>query len=193
MLQRLHRNIELVEVGSRADALAVLEQQSFELVLLDTLMPDATPSKIIGEFREISKESKLIVISATDRPEEIYRYIRQGANGFIPKQSDVDVMLHAVGLVLSGGIYTPPALLGLIDQQTKVREPQSDHELPELTSRQRDVLELLAQGYSNKQVAYELELSESTVKQHVTSLMKLLKVFNRTQVILKAVEIGLLK
>ncbi|MCQ2741139.1 MAG: response regulator transcription factor, partial [Alphaproteobacteria bacterium] len=125
-----------------------------------------------------------------------------GAAGYIPKTSSNAVILSAVNLVLSGGVYIPAELLketpenefDMLKQIEKISDKKDIKEkVKVLSSRQLDVLRLIAKGQSNKQIAYELGLTEGTVKLHVTAILKLLNVYNRTGAVAAATHLGLLK
>lgn len=118
--------------------------------------------------------------------------VRLGAAGFIPKTSSSKVMLSALRLVMSGGVYLPPALID--ENSVSTRDaPGADMSLDAtpLTPRQREVLALLGQGKSNKEIARTLNLSEGTVKLHVTAILKALNVSNRTGAVVAASRLGL--
>ena len=125
-----------------------------------------------------------------------------GASGYIPKTSSNAVILSAVNLVLSGGVYIPAELLketpvASLGDLKKIEIIPENIDLREkikiLSPRQLDVLKLIAEGKSNKQIAYELGLTEGTVKLHVTAILKILNVYNRTGAVAQATTLGLLK
>ena len=135
----------------------------------------------------------VIVLSASDDRLHVLQAVNLGAAGFIPKTSSSRVMLSALKLVLSGGVYLPPALL---DQGDHGNEPPAAKTGAEgaaafLTPRQREVLALLGQGKSNKEIARVLNLAEGTVKLHVTAILKALNVNNRTRAVVAASQLGL--
>lgn len=106
-----------------------------------------------------------------------------GAAGYIPKSAGIEVMLSALRLVLVGGIYVPPDLLRKAAPPgiTEVVDAAAELSPDSLTSRQQEVLRLLGEGKSNKEIARQLDLSENTVKIHVTAVLKALGVNNRTK------------
>jgi DNA-binding NarL/FixJ family response regulator len=112
-----------------------------------------------------------------------------GALGFIPKSASRAVMVSALQLVFAGGIYVPPEILQKAPMSAPVSAPMSPSELG-LTERQIDVLALMMQGKSNKAVCRELDLAEATVKNHVTAILRALKVTNRTEAVLAVAEFG---
>jgi len=116
------------------------------------------------------------------------------ASGYIPKTLDSNVVISALQLVFSGGVYLPPNLLSAENTDMRGRRAGSrtgSSGNARLTPRQGDVLDLMAKGYSNKEIARKLNLAEGTVKLHVTALLKALEVSNRTQAVIKASSLGL--
>ena len=177
-------------------------EHNFDLVLTDLAMPGAAWNEAIARIHAALPETPIIILSAVFDREIVHQTIEQGAAGYIPKTSSNAVILSAINLVLSGGVYIPPELLSdtlrnefdILRQVETINENQNiEDNLKILTPRQIDVLELISKGYSNKQIAYELGLTEGTVKLHVTAILKLLKVYNRTGAVVEAARLGLIK
>ena len=131
----------------------------------------------------------------------VHKTIELGAAGYISKTASNAVIISAVNLVLSGGVYIPPELLketapeefDLLKQvETVPVASRVEDKIKILTPRQIDVLKLIARGKSNKVIAYELGLTEGTVKLHVTAILKLLGVYNRTGAVVEATRLGLI-
>ena len=125
------------------------------------------------------------------RPRHVHQAYDHGANGFVPKTANSKVLLGALGVVLSGGIYVPPEVLDAggddpLEAATRAVRVR-------LTPRQWDVLEYLAEGKPNKEIARALDLSEPTIKLHVTALFKEMGVTNRTQAAVRATKLGLFR
>ncbi len=141
----------------------------------------------------------VVVVSANDDPRVIRRALDHGAAGFIPKDTASDVLLSALRLVLAGGTYIPPTMLdasgtdqGAPPVQEAGPSPETGHgPLDRLTPRQREVLRLIAAGMTNKSIAQQLDVTENTVKVHITSILKTLGVSNRTQAVITAQQWGL--
>jgi DNA-binding NarL/FixJ family response regulator len=163
-------------VDSVAAARAALEQGLPRLVL-----------------QQIHREHLLlpvVVISGSDDTEEALQALGAGAMGYVPERSDLNTLVQALHLVLAGGTYVPP-LKPLVDRApaaaAPAASPQAWAELP-LTPRQRGVLDLLARGLSNKEIARELNVSVDTVKDHVAAVLKALGANSRTQAVLIATQ-----
>lgn len=164
------------------------DNPDLDLVLLDLYMPEQGGFEILQDFAKSHATLPIAIISSSTKPGDIQRALALGAMGYIPKDTTGDVMLNALKLILSGGVYTPPNL----SQQTSRATSQSKNSTPTLTPRQLEVLTLLVQGHSNKVIAAELDLTEATIKAHVTGIMNSLGVSNRTQAAMVAEKLGLI-
>lgn len=192
VLSRLKREYQLVSAANYEDVLNCLKNNiDFGLILIDLNMPGEKPFTGLSQVLDNSKETPVVVLSASEDPADIHRSIELGASGFIPKSASNDVLIAALELVLSGGIYLPP---GLYDYASKENDNIHKKDTAEstLTRRQKEVLQLLAQGESNKSIGRILGLSEGTVRTHVNAIFKTLNVNNRTQASVCAHELKLL-
>lgn len=194
LLDRLDDHTEFSEAGSCEDLLDALRQENdYDLVLIDLLMPGVETFSRVQEVCAVAGNTPVVVVSVRDRAEDVQRAIRAGAAGYIPKSSKPDVMINALKLVLSGGVYIPPNVLQLSDPSEVSmsggsRSFESGATAGRLTGRQREVMALLAQGKSNKEIAGELGLAAGTVKIHISNIFKALNVRNRTQAVIAAGE-----
>ncbi|WP_036307088.1 response regulator transcription factor [Methylopila sp. 73B] len=179
---------EIVEAGSFDAATKALEEDSsFDLVLLDLTMPGVSGFSGLMYLRAQYPAIPVVVVSANEDPATIRRCMDFGASGFIPKTLDVSQMRVAVRVVLAGDNWTPPDLdlsLATDDQTAKLVS-----RLGTLTPQQVRVLMMLSQGLLNKQIAYELSVSEATVKAHVSAILAKLGVESRTQAVIAASKI----
>lgn len=157
-----------------------------DLALLDLNLPGVIGLGLLERLRSDYPELPVVVLSATEDVSTMRAVLERGAMGFIPKSSSNQVMLSALRLVLAGGRYLPPELLSIAG----VSAPASVGDL-KLTERQHDVLKLMVQGHSNKQICRELGLAEATVKIHVTAILRALNVTSRAQVIVAINRFGL--
>jgi len=199
LLLQLDEKATFVEAGTFDEVLALARgEQEFDLILMDLQMPGFPGFSGVQEVCENQAGTPVVIVSASESQSDVRAALDAGASGYIPKSSSVKIMLSALNLVFSGGIYVPPAALlgdsggfggsstgsasgGTVGNNT----PGS----PSLTQRQRDVLRCLREGKSNKQIAYELGLSEGTVKIHVTAVMRSLGVRNRTQAVIASADL----
>jgi DNA-binding NarL/FixJ family response regulator len=147
---------------------------SFQLMLIDLSMPGMAGARSIRKLSKLSS-APLMVVSAEESPSTIQACMQAGASGYVPKSASPEIMIQAMNSILVGGQYTP----------TEARH----HKALKINFRQEKILCCLAKGYSNRQIAEQLELTEGTVKQYVSGILKLLNVDNRTQAGAKAKEL----
>ncbi len=166
-----------------------------DLIVLDIRMPGASFEDALGELKQNHPAIPVVVVSASEEVSDMTKALSLGADGYIPKSSTREVLISAIRLVLSGGKYIPSQAFSLTGQETNepaVRvtkaSPKPAPSTHQLTRRQKNVLELMAKGQSNKEIAKALELAESTVKVHITAIFRTLGVSNRTQAVLHAKE-----
>ncbi|MEX2129682.1 MAG: response regulator transcription factor [Xanthobacteraceae bacterium] len=194
VLKELKADAAIVEAPDSRQAMQRVEENpDLELILLDLRLPDRDGLAVLAELRERYPAVSVVVMSASDDRENVAKALEIGALGFIPKSSPREVMLSALNLIFSGGVYIPPEILGrqaraAIQQAPAARASAADLGL---TERQIDVLALMMQGKSNKAICRVLDLAEPTVKNHVTAILKALKATNRTEAVIAAGAIGL--
>jgi DNA-binding NarL/FixJ family response regulator len=161
-------------------------EPGFDLVMLDLGLPGCTGVQALERFRERFPSLPVVVVSAASDVATITAALDRGAMGFIPKTSPREVLLNAIRLVASGGIYIPAEAL----RQRPEPAPQTQGDLG-LSPRQREVLGLLLKGLSNKLIARKLDISENTAKIHVSAVLHCLGVSTRTQALIAASRLGL--
>lgn len=154
-------------------------------------MPDMTWEEGLAELRKKTSGTRFVVISASEDSRNIRKIITSGICGYIPKRSDPKIMAGALKLILDGGTYLPPSILESPLSISGKQIPQRDKG-KKLTNRQSQVLSFVAQGMSNKQIAYELRVTEATVKLHINALLKSIGATNRTQAVIIAQKMGLI-
>lgn len=188
LLEQLRENATFAEASNFDELLdmAASKDEAYDLVLTDLRMPGWPGFSGIGMLRDRQPNAKVVVISASEAQADVREALENGAAGYIPKSSSVKIMLSALDLIFSGGVYVPATVLreGLEPDHRGSGGviPPTDPQLEQLlTQRQREVLDRLREGKSNKQIAHELGLSEGTVKIHMTAIFKSLGVRNRTQ------------
>lgn len=196
VLPCLQAGVRLFDAADCASATSIADAQpDLDLVLLDLSLPGASGMTALQTFRQRYPLLPVVVLSGFDDQDLVVSALDHGAMGFIPKSSSNDLLLGALRLVLSGGIYVPPQALPSDSLALRqVREPDAPALAPSdigLTERQGEVLKLLIQGLSNKAICRELNLAEGTVKVHITALLKALNAANRTQAVLAASRLGL--
>lgn len=158
-----------------------------DLVLLDLTLGRLSGNDALTQLRDRRVRGKIVIISSNDDPSLIKDCIDNGAAGYIPKTSEPSVLIAALQLILSGGIYLPPEAFSESAVQFEEQESQETPEslLDLLTGRQRKALQLASSGLQNKVIANEMDISEGTVKLHLSAAYKALNVHNRTEAVYK--------
>jgi len=177
------------ECGGVEEALALVRQHPPELVLLDMEMPPASGIEVLRVLRQQRFTGKILVLSGHQEDDWVFRAMQAGASGYLLKTQLAVQLPLALPRVLDNEIYLPPEL-------TTGFFRQFQHAMPPvttvyLTEREQEVLQLLAQGDSNEQIAKALYISIATVKAHLTAIFEKLRVTSRTQAIIKAIRQGL--
>lgn len=181
-----HRVIEAGDVESAQSA--IRNTDDIDLVLLDLAMPGTSGLSGLIALRGALAEVPVVVVSAHDDPPTIRRALELGASGFIPKSASLETIRQAVDVVLEGGIWAPPEIDLGVEHDAEVAGILS--RLRSLTPQQSRVLGMIAEGRLNKQIAYELGVSEATVKAHVSAVLQKLDVDSRTQAVIQLSKIG---
>ncbi len=180
--------IEIREAGDLASLGKILSAGHVpDLILLDLAMPGVSGFSGLLYLRSQHPEIPVVVVSATEDRAVMRRCIEVGAAGFIPKSTDVDVMREAIRMVLDGEIWTPSDLDMFTPPDAIVADMM--RRLSNLTPQQLRVLMMLSQGLLNKQIAYELKVSEATIKAHVSAILQKLGVDSRTQAVIAVSKI----
>ncbi|HLO76282.1 MAG TPA: response regulator transcription factor [Magnetospirillum sp.] len=190
-LQRICPDAAVFEAGTYADARRLIDETSPDFLLMDLNMPGAHWREELAELVGRVGAGRCVVVSATEDPAVIAEAMEMGLAGFVPKRAEPKIVAHALSLVFDGGVYVPPEYMALAGHDRRTAE--GDPGARPLTPRQMDVLRGICAGHSNKQIAYDLTMSEATVKQHVNAVLKALGVHNRTEAAMAAQRQGLLK
>ena len=194
LLRTLDAALEIHEAGDCARALEHARARSYDLLLLDLNMPGVAGLDALAALRDALPDTPLVVLSGEDNPGVVRAAIERGAMGFIPKSSTPEVLINALRLVLGHGVYLPPLVLDSVTPMPVTSAPGAAMDraaLPGLTPRQMDVLRFVVQGKPNKVIARELDISEGTVKAHLSSVLHVLGSRNRTEAVYAAAKLGL--
>jgi DNA-binding NarL/FixJ family response regulator len=186
----LFQHVEIGEAGSFEDVAKLLESGGeVDLILLDLNMPGVRGFSGLMYLRAQYPSVPIVVVSANDDPTVIRRCMDLGTSGFIPKTLGIEEMRAAIKRVLEGGVWTPPDVDLSAGADTETANLMA--RLASLTPQQVRVLMMLSEGLLNKQIAYELSVSEATVKAHVSAILQKLGVESRTQAVIAAAKIEL--
>lgn len=194
MIESLSPGVVVNAVSSAREARFTLRaQQDHDLMLLDLQLGDANGFELLTEVRQSDPELSVVVLSSSDRASDVIQAIDLGAMGFLPKRMTTEDLADALRLVIAGGIFVPTMSVNPVrdaDEPEPPAPPPAGHDsLPSfeelgITPRQADVLMLLLQGKSNKDIARRLGLSVETIKDHVAAVLRALGVSSRTQAVL---------
>jgi DNA-binding NarL/FixJ family response regulator len=187
VLGQLDPAADLASVGDAESALAhVAADDTLDLVLLDLQLPGMDGFAALERLRRDHPSVPVVVLSASESPAHVRSALERGASGFIPKSTRGSVLLSALRLVLSGGIYVPPLMMDAGPAARPAADPRSA-----LTGRQLEVLRLLARGLTNREIAEVLKIAEGPVKTHVMHVYEALDVTNRTEAAMRMRELEL--
>jgi len=180
---------EVAEAGTFEEVSELLERggSDIDLILLDLRMPGVRGFSSLMYLRAQYPSLPIVVVSASDDPAVIRRCIDFGASGFIPKTLGIEALRQAIARVLQGEVWTPPDVD--LTRQSDGEITAMIARLSTLTPQQVRVLMMLSAGLLNKQIAYELGVSEATVKAHVSAILQKLGVESRTQAVIAAGKI----
>jgi DNA-binding NarL/FixJ family response regulator len=176
-----------VEAATVGEVMRIAESEDeLDVLLLDLYMPGAHGLSQLVALRSKLPSTPIIVLSSISDPETVQQCITCGAAGFVPKSSSKELIAIALKTVFDGGVYIPQSIAPsqeVAPLQPVIRRHAGDEDNGPLTGRQVAVLELVASGKSNKQIAWELSISETTVKAHMTAILRKLGVTSRAQAI----------
>lgn len=191
-LEQIDPDVMILQASNFTQALKIIdEEKKIDLVILDLDMPDMTWEEGLPEIKKKAEGARFVVISASEDVRSIRKILESGVCGYIPKRSDPKILNSALHLVLNGGTYIPPSLIDPSNNPASTittGKPKGKT----LTNRQSQVLDLVAQGMSNKQIAFAMGVSEATVKLHINALLRSIGVTNRTQAVVTAQKMGLI-
>jgi DNA-binding NarL/FixJ family response regulator len=202
VLRELDEHATIFEASRWSEATHLLQGHAdLALVLLDLGLPDRDGFGALEEARAHYPKVPIVILSANCDRGSVVKALDLGAVGFIPKTGEREVMLSALRLVFSGGVYIPPEILARSETPVRPAPPPAAGRRSEstaatspadlgLTARQVDVLALMMHGKSNKAICRILDLAEPTVKNHVTAILKALKASNRTEAVIMVGALG---
>lgn len=186
----------VLEACDGAEALALAQEHpGLDAVFIDLMMPGMDGMTTVQEFVRRHPQLPVIVLSSSEDAQDVRRALGCGALGYIPKSAAPQTILSAFRLVMSGNVYLPPFLLhsvpAVAGEAVSAADGGDAARSNHLTERQTAVLKLVCQGLSNKEICRRLDLSDSTVKAHVSAIFKALNVVNRTQAVRAAQAAGI--
>lgn len=185
-LRQVAAQAEIVEADTMDATLdAVTRHPDVDLILLDLHMPGAHGFSGLIQLRGQMPDIPVAVVSGSEEVHVVRRAIDYGASGFIPKSSSLDAISRAIGEILEGEVWLPPEMADALGEGD-AEEAKFAEAIASLTPQQFRVLNMLTEGLLNKQIAYDLNVSEATIKAHVTAILRKLGVHSRTQAVIAA-------
>jgi DNA-binding NarL/FixJ family response regulator len=197
LLGEANPDYEFAEADGLDAALDVLAAGGADLLLTDLNMPGMAGAESLRALREAHPATKVAVLTGSDDRKTILECLGAGVHGYIVKASPVTEIQRAIATILAGGIYVAPSLtqLSALPAAQPVEAPpevtRSSVGAPRFTTRQLDVLRLLAEGHSNKEIARTLDLGPGTVKIHLAAIFRTLHAHNRTEAVVLAAKLNL--
>ena len=179
-----HEEFEVVgSVACGERALAVIRQAGPDVILLDLRMPGMDGIAVLHALKSMPSPPHALILTSFEKDEDIYRAMRSGAAGYLPKDTTEAEMVAAITQVYGGKRYMPRHIAARLE----ARRMRSD-----LTGREQQILQLVAHGSTNKEIGKALNISENTVRHHVVSIMEKLQVSDRTDAVATAIHQGIL-
>lgn len=196
-LQRFDSLTELQEVKDFFAIKALADQQkSFDVIFVDRDVLGTEWKENFKSVKQMFPQARVVMLSESEEQRDILDAFDLEASGYITKLSRDSLIINALRLVMDGNLYVPPAVLKGVQKRSHGEGRILSHTLPNgknLTYRQSEVLQHLSNGLSNKQIAYEMSVSEATVKLHINALLRHLHVENRTKAVVTAQRLGILE
>jgi DNA-binding NarL/FixJ family response regulator len=195
MILEPEADIEVVgEAGDGDEAVKAAARLQPEVVLMDVRMPGMDGLEATRRILQSDEPPRIVVLTTFDLDEVVYEALRAGASAFLLKDASAERMVTAIRVAADGGsLFAPSVTRRLIDEFSRITAPPPIPELDELTPREREVLELVARGHTNAEIAVGLVVTEHTVKTHIARILSKLGLRDRTQAVIAAYEAGFVK
>jgi len=184
MLSAQHQVEVIGSVSNGQDALVAAREQMPDILLLDLRMPGMGGIELLRALKQFRTTTRVIILSSFEADEDIYRSVQEGAMGYLLKDTPKSQMLEAIAAVHAGKRY----IKGQIASRLAERMLRSS-----LTGRECEILEMIAKGLTNKQIASVLNISDNTVRNHLNSIMEKLEVSDRTEAVTTAIQQGIIR
>ena len=195
MLLGVEADIKVVgEAGDGISAAALVASVVPDIVLLDVRMPKRTGLEACIEIKQLVPAARIIMLTVSDEEADLYEAVKNGASGYLLKDSSIDEVAKAVRVVAEGqSLISPSMAVKLLDEFKEMSRTDRDQvPTPRLTDRELEVLRLVATGLNNREVAKQLFISENTVKNHVRNILEKLQLHSRMEAVMYAVREKLL-
>lgn len=180
------------QAGDGIECMKSLQKELPDVLLLDVNMPRMNGIEVLEKIKEQNMDVKVLMLTIHNEVEYLLRAVDIGCNGYILKDSDIGLLKRAILSVYEGDTFIQPDLIPILNMGLISRE-ESSQTLEGLTKRELEVLKLITEGLFNKEIAYKLNISERTVKNHVSNIFKKINASDRTQAAVFAIKHGLVK
>lgn len=180
------------EAATGKECIDVISRETPDVLLLDINMPEVNGLEVLKYFHEKSIRLKVLVLTIHNEIEYLIEAINIGAKGYILKDSSSSELLVAINIVYKGEEYIQPSLIPKLNQTLVIKDIDKD-KIEQLTKREMELLIMIAKGNPNKDIARKLDISERTVKNHISSIFKKIEVNDRTQAAVFAIKNNLIK
>lgn len=175
------------EASNGAKALNIIPSVEVDVVLMDLMMPQGSGLAAIRALKNENTDVRILVLTSLDKEKDIIEAVQAGAQGYITKNAQREQLLQAIRTVHAGEAYLPPQIAAKL--MNVFREPAAMGGIPgSITARQREVLNLIGQGYSNQQISAALHIAEATVRVHIAHMMDILGFEHRRELVVYAVK-----
>lgn len=181
----------IAEAGNGIDGVALAQLHDPDLILLDLNMPGLNGLDTLTRLREITLSGRVVVFSVSDNEEDVVSALKRGADGYLLKDMEPEALLKALHQAAAGQIVLSEALTPILVTRLREAQPAQTRDINQLTRRERDILQLISDGMTNKAIARKLDISESTVKVHVKYLLKKMNLKSRLEAAVWALQNGL--
>lgn len=195
MLLSVEEDIEVVgEAGDGIDATELAAAAVPDVILMDVRMPKRSGIEACIAIKEVAPAARIIMLTVSDEEADLYEAVKNGASGYLLKDSSIDEVAQAIRVVADGqSLISPSMAIKLLDEFKQMsRTDRTQVPSPRLTDRELEVLKLVAQGLNNREIAKRLFISENTVKNHVRNILEKLQLHSRMEAVMYAVREKLL-
>jgi DNA-binding NarL/FixJ family response regulator len=185
-------DLELVgEAANGTDAVAMAEQTLPDVILMDLRMPGMTGIEATRAILDRRPETRILILTMSEDDDSLFAAMRAGARGYLPKDADSEELIRAIRAAALGEVIFGASIASRLQAFFAPTRARAADPFPELTEREDEVLELIAQGRSNHEIAARLQISDKTVRNHVANVFNKLRVADRAGAIVRAREAGL--
>lgn len=178
------------QASDGAECMKLLRTEEADVLLLDVNMPNMNGIEVLNKIKDENIKIKVLMLTIHNEVEYLIKAVDIGCDGYILKNSDINLLKKAINSVIQGDVFIQPDLIPVLNMGLINRE-ESTQSLEGLTKREIEVLKLITEGLFNKEIAYKLSISERTVKNHVSNIFKKINASDRTQAAVFAIKNGL--